>query len=127
MTLPEVSSDAIFTVATDASAMGTAAVLLKDQGEGLQSVQGGRVSEIQLTLTLRTILESLAVCEAVKHWRCYLEGCSTFLVVTYHDTLRRPLMQPNNSLNKRQARYMLDLHPFVGHDDACVPQGSPKR
>jgi hypothetical protein len=58
-------------------------------------------------------LEALAVCEAVKHWRCYLEGCSEFLVVTNHDTLRHLLKQPKNMLNKRQARYLRDLQPFV--------------
>jgi hypothetical protein len=44
---------------------------------------------------------------------CYLEGCSKFLV-TYHDTLRHMLTQLNNRLNKRQARYLRDLQPFVG-------------
>jgi hypothetical protein len=36
-------------------------------------------------------LDALAVCEAIKHWRCYLEICSKFLVVTDHDTLRHVL------------------------------------
>jgi hypothetical protein len=49
-------------------------------------------------------LKALAVCEAVKHLRCYFEGCSEFLVVTNHDTLRHLLKQPNIMLNKRQAR-----------------------
>jgi hypothetical protein len=59
-------------------------------------------------------LEALAVCKAVKHWRCYLERCSKFLIVTNQDTLRHLLWQPNNTLNKRQARYLRDLQPFVG-------------
>jgi hypothetical protein len=56
----------------------------------------------------------LAVCEAVKHWRYYLECCFKFHVVRYHDTLRHPLMQPNNMLNKGQSLYMWDLQAFVG-------------
>jgi hypothetical protein len=40
--------------------------------------------------------------------------CSKFLVVRDHDTLRHLLRQPNNMLNKRQARYMRDLQPLVG-------------
>jgi hypothetical protein len=36
--LPEVSADATFTVATDASSVGIASVLLQDQGEGLRLV-----------------------------------------------------------------------------------------
>jgi hypothetical protein len=59
-------------------------------------------------------LEALAACEAVKHWRCYLEGCSKFIVVTCHDTLGHVLKQPNNILSKWQTRYLRDLQPFVG-------------
>jgi hypothetical protein len=59
-------------------------------------------------------LEALAVCEAVKHLRCNLEGCSKFIVVIDHDTLRHLLRQPNNGSNKRQDRYLRDLQPFVG-------------
>jgi hypothetical protein len=39
--LPEVSSDATFTVATYSSIVGIAAVMLQDQGEGLQPVSKG--------------------------------------------------------------------------------------
>jgi hypothetical protein len=59
-------------------------------------------------------LEALTVCEAVKHWRCYLEGCSKFLVVLDHDTLPHLLTQPNNMVNERQARYLRGLQPSVG-------------
>jgi hypothetical protein len=38
MILPEVSSDAMFTVATNISTMGIATVMLQDQGGGLQPV-----------------------------------------------------------------------------------------
>jgi hypothetical protein len=73
---------------------------------------GGRL----VSLTQRTTLPVRfgRICEAVKHWRCYLEGSSKFLVVTDHDTLRHLLKQPNNRLNKRQARYLRDLQPFAG-------------
>jgi hypothetical protein len=115
--LPEVGSDATFTVATDASTMGIAAVLLQDQGGGLQPVSywAHKLNLAELGNTYSAYdLEALAVCEVVKHWRCYLEGCSMFLVVTNHDTLRHLLRQPNNRLNTRQARYLRDLQPFVG-------------
>jgi hypothetical protein len=51
--------------------------------------------------------------DTVKHWRCYLEGCSQFYVMTHHDMLRHLLRQPNHRLNKRQPRYVRDLRPFV--------------
>jgi hypothetical protein len=115
--LPEVGSDASFTVATNASTMGIAAVLLQGQGRGLQTISywARKLNPTERGNTYTAYdLEALTVCEAVKHWRCYLEGCSKFLVETDHDTLRHLLRQPNNMLNKRQARYMRDLQPFVG-------------
>jgi hypothetical protein len=114
--LPEVSSDATFTVATYASSMGIATVILQDQGGGLQQVSyfARKLNPAESGNTDSAYdLEALAVCEAVKHWRCYIEGCSKFHVVTYHDTLRYLCRQQNNMLNKRQTRYMPDLQPFV--------------
>jgi hypothetical protein len=149
--LPEVGSDATFTVATYASRVGVAAILLQDQGRGLQPVsywarklnpgeRGNTYSGRGLqpvSYRARKLdpaergntysaydLEAWAVCDAVKHWRCYLEGCSKFLVVTYHDTLRHVLRQPNNRLNKRQARYLRDLQPFVGSMTLACRKGA---
>jgi hypothetical protein len=115
--LPEVGTDAIFTVARDASTVGIAAVLLQDQGGGLQPVSywARKLNKAERGNTYSAYdLEALAVCEAVKHWRCYLEECSQFLVVTDLDTLRHLPRQPNNMQNKRQARYLRDLQPFMG-------------
>jgi hypothetical protein len=125
--LPEVSSDAMFTVATGASTMGIATIRLQDQGGGLQPVSywARKVNHAQRGNTYSAYdLEALAVCEEVKHWRCYLEGCSKFLVVTDHDTLRHLLMQPNNMMNKRQARYRRDLQPFVGSMTLAYRKGA---
>jgi hypothetical protein len=69
-------------------------------------------------------LEASAVCEAVKHWRCYLEGCSKFRVVTYHDILRHMLKQPKNRMNKRQARYLRNLQPFEGSMTLAYRKGA---
>jgi hypothetical protein len=116
--LPEVvSSDMTFAVATHASNVGIATVLLQDQGGGLQPISywARKLNPAERGNTYSAYdLEALGVCEAVKHWRCYLEGCSKFLVVTYHDKLRHLLWQPNNMLNNRQARYLRDLQSFVG-------------
>jgi hypothetical protein len=107
----------MFTLATNASIVGIAAVVLQDQGGGLQQISywARKLNSAERGNTYSAYdLEALAVCEAVKLWRCYLEGCSKFLVVTDHDTLRQLLKQPDNTLNKRQARYLRDLQPFVG-------------
>jgi hypothetical protein len=87
--------------------------MLQDQGGGLQplSYWARKMNPAERGNTYSAYdLEALAACEAVKHRRCYLEG----LVVTDHDTLRHPLRQPNNRLNKRQARYLRDLQSLVG-------------
>jgi hypothetical protein len=91
--------------------------MLKDQGGGLQiaSYWARKLSPTECGNTYFAYdSEALAVCEAVKHWRCCLAGCSTFLVVTYHITRRHLFMLTNNNLSKRQARYLWDLQPFVG-------------
>jgi hypothetical protein len=125
--LPEVGSDATFTVATHASTMKIAAIMLQDQGGGLQPVSylARKLNPAERGNTYSAYdLEALAVCEDVKHWRCYLEGCFKFLVVTNHDTLRHLLRQPNNRLNKRQARYLRDLQPFVGSMTPAYRKGA---
>jgi hypothetical protein len=58
-------------------------------------------------------LDALGVCDAAKHWRCYLIGCSKILVVADHNTQRHLLKQPQARMNKRQARYLRGLQPLV--------------
>jgi hypothetical protein len=125
--LPEVNSDATFTVATYASTLGSAAVLLQDEGGGPQPVSywARKLNPAERGNTYSAYdLEALAVCEYVKHWRCYLEGCSKFLVVSDHDTLRHLQRQPNNMLNKRQAKYLRDLQTFVGSMTLAYRKGA---
>jgi hypothetical protein len=104
------------------------AVLLQHQGGGLQQVSywARKLNPAERGNTYYAYdLEALAVFEAVKHWRCYLKGiCSKFLIVTYHDTLRHPLRQPNNKLNKWQARCLRDLQPFVGSMTLAYRKGA---
>jgi hypothetical protein len=127
LNLPEVSSDATLTVTTDASTMGVAAIMLQDQGGGLQQVSYWvhKLNPAEHGNTYSAYdLDALVVCEAIKYWRCYLEGFSKFLVVTNHDTLRHLLRQPNNRLNKRQARHLRDLQPFVGSMTLAYRKGA---
>jgi hypothetical protein len=125
--LSEVSLDATFTVAIDAPTVGIAAVMLQDQGGGLQPVAywARKLSSTERGNTYFAYdLEALIVCEAVEHWRCYLEGCGEFLVVPYHGTLRHILRQSNNMLNKRQARHLRDFQPFVGSMTLAYRKGA---
>jgi hypothetical protein len=78
--------------------------MLQDQGRGLQQVSywARKLNPAERGNTYSAYdFEALAVCEAAEHWRCSLEGCSKFLVVTVHDTLRHVLGQPNNKLDKQ--------------------------
>lgn len=126
LAIPEVGTDATFIVATDASNVGLAAVLLQDQGGGPQPVaywaRKLNVAERGNTYSAYD-LEALAVCESIKHWRCYLEGCCRFLVVSDHDTLRHLLRQPAERLNRRQVRYVRDLQPYVGSISLAYRKG----
>ena len=124
--IPDIGTDVTFTVATDASNVGLAAVLLQDQGGGPQPVAywARKLTEAERGNTYSAYdLEALAVCESIKHWRCYLEGCCRFLVVSDHDTLRHLLRQPAESLNRRQSRYVRDLQPYVGSISLAYRKG----
>jgi hypothetical protein len=105
--LLEVSSDTTFTVTMYASAVGIAVVLVQDQGRGFQSISFWackRKSDKRGNSYSAYDLEALVVFEAVKRWKCYLEGRSKFMVVSYHDTVRHLLQQPNDRLSKWHAR-----------------------
>jgi hypothetical protein len=43
-----------------------------------------------------------------------LESCFKFVVALDHDTVRQLLKQPNDKLNKREARFVRDLQLFMG-------------
>jgi hypothetical protein len=57
-------------------------------------------------------------------WRCHLEGCSNFKVVSDHDTLRHLLSQPSDRLNKQYARCVRNLQPFTGAVTLAYRKGS---
>jgi hypothetical protein len=108
--------------------IGVATVMWPNQGGSLQLVSywTRKVNPIVRGKTYSAYdLEAMAVCEAVKHWRCYLEGCSKFLVVTDHDTPPNIMLrQPNNGLNERHARHLRDLQPFVGSITLAYRKGT---
>jgi hypothetical protein len=58
--------------------VGIAVVLLQGQGGGLQQISSWarKLDPVERGNTyFAYVLEALAVCEAVKHYMCYLEGC----------------------------------------------------
>ena len=74
--LPQTGPTARFVISTDSSRFAISAVLLKDQGRGLQHLEYYARSMIVAEQKYPTHeQELLAVVEALRHWRCYLEGC----------------------------------------------------
>ena len=65
--------------------------------------------------------ELLAVVEAVRYFRHYLEDCHRFTVVTDHDTLRYFLTQ--RTLSKLQSRWAVSLSPYVSKMDILYRRG----
>jgi hypothetical protein len=97
MVLLEVSLDAMFTVATNASYVKIANVFMQDQAGRLQSVSfwARKLNNSESGNSYPTYdSKAMAVSEAVKHGRCYLEGSPKFQVVSDNDTLRHMMRQP---------------------------------
>lgn len=112
LVLPYVGSDATFTLFCDASATAIAAVLLQDQGHGLQPVayESRKLNPAECNYPI-VERELLAIVHALRIYRCYLEGCKHFTVVTDHDTLKYFMTQ--RDLTGRKARWQEFLSPFA--------------
>ena len=99
-----------FHVFADASQFAIGAVLMQDQGHGLQPVafESRKLSPAEQNYPIHEI-ELLAVVNALKVWRCYLEG-SAFYTNTDHQSLQYLMTQPH--LSRRQARWVEILQQF---------------
>lgn len=99
-----------FTVNTDASDFALGAVLMQDQGHGLQPVafESRKLNPAERNYPVHD-REMLAIIHALRVWRHYLEGPS-ILGITDHDSLKFFMSQPH--LTRRQARWMEFLQQF---------------
>ena len=99
-----------FSVYTDSSGFGTGAVLLQDQGNGLQPCA---YLSHKLSLAERKYAtheqELLGIIHALKAWRPYLEGAH-FKVNSDHKSLMELATQPK--LSNRQARWVEFLQAY---------------
>ena len=98
LTPPDFSKS--FEVVSDASLLGTGAVLMQDNKPVAYTSSKFIPAERNYTTGEQ---ELLGVFKALKEWRCYLEGSKTTLV-TDHNPLVHLQSQP--SLSRRQARWM---------------------
>lgn len=99
-----------FHVFADASQFAIGAVLMQDHGHGLQpcAFESRKLTPAEQNYPIHEI-ELLAVVNALKVWRCYLEG-STFFTNTDHESLKYLMTQPH--LSRRQARWVEFLQQF---------------
>jgi hypothetical protein len=96
--------EADFVLATDASKVGIAGVLLQEDTSGSlgQCAYWARKLKDCETRHSAHDREALAVVQAVSRaWRVYLLGCKRFSVVTDHATLTHLLKQPSDKLGDR--------------------------
>lgn len=102
LVLPDLNKP--FVVFTDSSAVAMGAVLLQDQGHGLQPVAfySKKYSATEARYPVYE-QELYALVKALQEWRCYLEGTAS-TVYTDHQSLQRLMNQPK--LNGRQARWL---------------------
>ncbi|GJP33631.1 hypothetical protein CLOM_g18159 [Closterium sp. NIES-68] len=98
----------------DASDQAVGAVLMQDQGNGLQPIAylSKKLHGAELNYPIHD-KEALAIIIAFKTWRCYLEGRKT-TVYTDHCSLKYLKTQP--SLSRRQVRWIDFLETHFHYD-----------
>ena len=99
--------DKPYVVISDASVNGTGAILMQDGHVCAYTSKKFIPAERNYTTTEQ---ELLGVIHALQDWRCYLEGCVGFTIVTDHNPLIYLQEQPH--LSRRQARWQEFLSRF---------------
>jgi hypothetical protein len=123
MVIPDTSRNARYTLYTDAFGFAVGAVLLQDQGIGLQHIAcHARKMNKHVVHYLAHEQELLAVHDALRKFRCYLDGAAGFTVITDHDTLRHFFRQ--RDLSTRQVRWLQVLSPYQGQMDVMYKKGA---
>ncbi|GJP46957.1 hypothetical protein CLOM_g6194 [Closterium sp. NIES-68] len=115
--LPDPERD--YVIEADASDQAVGAVLIQDQGNGLQPIAylSNKLHGAELNYPIHD-KEALAIIIAFKAWRCYLEGRRT-TVYTDHCSLKYLKTQPN--LSRRQVRWIDFLETHFHYDIVYKP------
>ncbi|GJP63019.1 hypothetical protein CLOP_g20071 [Closterium sp. NIES-67] len=115
--LPDPERD--YVIEADASDQAVGAVLMQDQGNGLQPIAylSKRLHGAELNYPIHD-KEALAIIIAFKAWRCYLEGRRT-TIYTDHCSLKYLKTQPN--LSRRQVRWIDFLETHFHYDIVYKP------
>ena len=123
LVIPNTGPDARYTLYTDASGFAVGAVLLQDQGHGLQPVayHARKMNKHEVHYPVHE-QELLAVRDALLKFRCYLDGAAGFTLITDHDTLRHFFRQ--RDLSTRQVRWLQVLSPYQRLMDIVYKKGA---
>ncbi|GJP31979.1 hypothetical protein CLOM_g16531 [Closterium sp. NIES-68] len=115
--LPDLERDYVIEADTGDQVVG--AVLMQDQGNGLQPIAylSKKLHGAELIYPIHD-KEALAIIIAVKAWRCYLEGRRT-TVSTDHCSLKYLKTQPN--LSRRQVQWINFLETHFHYDIVYKP------
>ncbi|GJP80846.1 hypothetical protein CLOP_g11046 [Closterium sp. NIES-67] len=115
--LPDPERD--YVIEADASDRAVGAVLMQDQGNGLQPIAylSKKLHGAELNYPIHD-KEALAIVIAFKAWRCYLEGRRT-TVYTDHCSLKYLKTQPH--LSRRQVRWIDFLETHFHYDIVYKP------
>ncbi|GJP55920.1 hypothetical protein CLOM_g14935 [Closterium sp. NIES-68] len=113
-----------YVIEADASDQAVGAVLMQDQGNGLQPIAylSKKLHEAELNYPIHD-KEALAIIIAFKTWRCYLEGRKT-TVYTDHCSLKYLKTQP--SLSRRQVQWIDFLKTHFHYDIVYKPSHQNK-
>ncbi|GJP62245.1 hypothetical protein CLOP_g19329 [Closterium sp. NIES-67] len=115
--LPDPERD--YVIEADASDQAVGAVLMQDQGNGLQPIAylSKKLHGAELNYPIHD-KDALAIVIAFKAWRCYLEGRRT-TVYTDHCSLKYLKTQPN--LSRRHVRWIDFLETHFHYDIVYKP------
>ncbi|CAI7737760.1 unnamed protein product [Closterium sp. NIES-53] len=115
--LPDPELD--YVIEADASDQAVGAVLMQDQGKGLQPIAylSKKLHGAELNYPIHD-KEALTIVNAFKGWRCYLEGRKT-TVYTDHCSLKYLKTQPTPS--RRQVRWIDFLETHFHYDIVYKP------
>jgi hypothetical protein len=114
--IPKMGHEAEFVVATDASKVGIAGVILKEDTSGSlrPCAYWARKRKDCKTRYSAYDREALAVVEAVSRvWKVYLLGCKHFSVFTGHANLTHFVKQTSDKLTDRQVHWVERLMSFA--------------
>ncbi|GJP52437.1 hypothetical protein CLOM_g11550, partial [Closterium sp. NIES-68] len=127
--LPDPERD--YVIEADASDQAVGAVLMQDQGNGLQPIAylSKKLHGAELNYPIHD-KEALAIIIAFKAWRCYLEGRRT-TVYTDHCSLKYLKTQPTFPGDRSEKRHLLqwdsDIAYRKGSTKIWVPNYPPLR